>query len=196
MSPIPAQDARLRPGAHLGPEDGVCLMEYVSMLAGEPFGDTPRCTDALLAAVARLVNDATSDDGRARLIGFAPRLVGCRSADPRTAPAIVASAVTSVLDVAPARRALERHLRRAWRRAAAARDAAPGSPAERIRDLLYRYGPALHGVDAAVRAASRGGPVETRDALLRAVLGSAVTAVETAPGAPAEPATRARQPCA
>jgi hypothetical protein len=178
MFPVPEHLSRLRPGAHLGPDDGACLMEYVSMLAGEPFGDAPRCADALLATLARLVNDATSDSGRPQLIQFASRLVGCRGTDPRRPPAVAVAALTAVLDAVPMRRDLGRHLRRALRRADAARRAAAGSSVERLRDLLYRHGPAVHAVTAAVRAASRVRPVERRDALLRAVLAAAVTAVD------------------
>ena len=36
-------------------------MEFASYLAGERWSDHPRCTHPLLSAVARLVNDNTSD---------------------------------------------------------------------------------------------------------------------------------------
>ena len=64
----------LAAGAHLAPEDGVCLMEYVSVLAGEPFSDSPRCTDGALAGLARLVNDEVSDEGRRLLAPLAADL--------------------------------------------------------------------------------------------------------------------------
>src|SRR5687767_6214603 len=64
----------LAAGAHLGPEDGVCLMEYVSVLAGERFSDHPACTDPGLAFLAQLINDAVSDAGRPRLAPFAAEL--------------------------------------------------------------------------------------------------------------------------
>jgi hypothetical protein len=53
MNALPERLPQLRPGWHLGPDDGACLMEYVSVLAGVPFTDSPRCTDSLLAALTR-----------------------------------------------------------------------------------------------------------------------------------------------
>jgi hypothetical protein len=55
-------------GAHLVPADGACLMEAVSQAAGEPWSDTPACTHPLLSHLARLVNDASSDQGRQELV--------------------------------------------------------------------------------------------------------------------------------
>src|SRR5699024_5476182 len=40
-------------GKHNDPRDGACLMEYVSVLAGEKFSDRPSCTDRLLSHLAR-----------------------------------------------------------------------------------------------------------------------------------------------
>src|SRR5262249_32793964 len=38
-----AGSVRLEPGAHDSPDDGVCVVELASMLAGEEFSDHPRC---------------------------------------------------------------------------------------------------------------------------------------------------------
>jgi len=54
-------------GRHVSPEEGACLMEYVSVLAGESFSDSPECTDPTLAAIARAVNDYSGDERRQRL---------------------------------------------------------------------------------------------------------------------------------
>jgi hypothetical protein len=54
-------------GKHRKPRHGACLMEYVSVLAGEAFTDAPRCTDPTLAAIARAVNDYSGDEQRQRL---------------------------------------------------------------------------------------------------------------------------------
>ncbi|HEY2204782.1 MAG TPA: hypothetical protein VGH99_09950, partial [Pseudonocardia sp.] len=48
----------LEAGSHARPEQGACLLEYVSVLAGERFSDRPRCVDRRLASLARAVNDA------------------------------------------------------------------------------------------------------------------------------------------
>jgi hypothetical protein len=56
-------------------------MEYVSMLAGEAFGDSPRCTHPLLSGMARAVNDALDDMNRQRLTPFVGRLFGTNGAE-------------------------------------------------------------------------------------------------------------------
>ena len=63
-------------GKHRSPRKGACFMEFASYLAGESWSDHPRCTHPLLAAVARLVNDNTSDAGRQRLTALIPSVIG------------------------------------------------------------------------------------------------------------------------
>ena len=72
-SQVPDQLPLLQRGRHRRPEDGACVMEYVSVLAGAPFTDHPRCTHPALATLARLVNDWIDDDGaRSELARLAP----------------------------------------------------------------------------------------------------------------------------
>lgn len=66
----------LSAGKHQSPKDGACVMEYVSVIAGEPFTDTPACTEYLLARAAWNVNDNLPDDKRHLLIPFITRLIG------------------------------------------------------------------------------------------------------------------------
>ena len=73
----------LSPGKHRNPRKGACFMEYASLLAGEPWSDHPPCTHPLLAAVARHVNDHTSDGGRSNLAGLIPSVIGVTGDDPR-----------------------------------------------------------------------------------------------------------------
>src|SRR3954471_4484281 len=54
-------------GKHKRPEKGACFLEYTSLLAGEPFSDSPGCVDRELAAVLRHANDLLSDADRPRL---------------------------------------------------------------------------------------------------------------------------------
>src|SRR3954464_262197 len=61
--PLPILAAR----RHRSPRHGACLMEYTSVLAGERFSDSPRCTDPVLAAVARAVNDYSGEAARQRI---------------------------------------------------------------------------------------------------------------------------------
>ena len=56
-------------------------MELASYLAGERWSDHPACTHPLLAAVARDVNDYTSDAGRTRLAGLIPSVIGLTGDD-------------------------------------------------------------------------------------------------------------------
>src|SRR6478735_8788911 len=70
----------LKSGAHSGPDDGMCLLEAVAWVAGEPWSDHPQCVDPVLASFGRAWNDSLSDADRTRLLApFVPRLVGTRS---------------------------------------------------------------------------------------------------------------------
>jgi hypothetical protein len=71
----------LSPGKHRSPRTGACFMEFVSLLAGERWSDHPACTHPLLAAVARHVNDHTSDPGRQRLAELIPSVIGLTGDD-------------------------------------------------------------------------------------------------------------------
>lgn len=94
---IPNSLPVLRRGAHDTPEEGSCLMEYISILVGEIFmTDHPVCTHQVLSTVAQMVNDQLAteeidlvmDEGATltvheipsedvqRLIPFIERLVG------------------------------------------------------------------------------------------------------------------------
>ena len=61
-------------GAHHGPQDGMCVMEAVSVVAGLPWTDSPACTNPTLALAAQLINDALSDRTRACLVDLVPAL--------------------------------------------------------------------------------------------------------------------------
>lgn len=63
-------------GAHSSPEKGFCVMEAVSILAGEPFGDGPPCTDGPLRRAAIRLNDRATDEQRQLLRPFIPRMIG------------------------------------------------------------------------------------------------------------------------
>lgn len=89
-------------GRHRSPRRGACFMEMASYLAGERWSDHPACTDALLAELARSVNDATSDAGRQRLAPLIPDVVGLRPADPAVRPALARLAATAALGVSAA----------------------------------------------------------------------------------------------
>jgi hypothetical protein len=62
-------------GAHRRPEDGMCVMEAVSYLAGEPFGDRPPRGSRVVGAFLRRWNDDLGDADRQVLKRYIPRLL-------------------------------------------------------------------------------------------------------------------------
>jgi hypothetical protein len=68
-------------GSHSSLEDGMCAMEAVSYVAGEPWSDAPQCACPVIAAFVRAWNDGLpSDADRDRLLKpLIPRIVGTRS---------------------------------------------------------------------------------------------------------------------
>jgi hypothetical protein len=79
-------------------------MELASYLAGERWSDHPACTHPLLAHVARLVNDYTSDEGRPRLAELIPSVIGLTGDDPHIDALITLRCATTALPVAAADR--------------------------------------------------------------------------------------------
>jgi hypothetical protein len=156
-------------GLHLNPEDGACLMEYASVLAGVRFSDTPRCTDPTLATLARLVNDATTDKGRQRLAGLAPRLAAAGRTDAVTEATVVLEVVCRLHRAVGVSPRLDRQLGRARRRLR--RRTACQEPGLRTRalDLAHRRGAARHRLALAV-GATAALPPAVRDAVLYDVL--------------------------
>ncbi len=59
-------------GSHLHPGKGACLLELTSTLPGGRWTDHPAAVDPVLAALARAVNDYTSDGARRALVPLAP----------------------------------------------------------------------------------------------------------------------------
>jgi hypothetical protein len=101
-TPIPDALPVLSRGRHRSPRTGACFMEMASYLAGERWSDHPSCTHPLLAAVARRVNDYTTDAGRTRLAALIPSVIGLTSDDPRADVGIALLCATTALPrVAP-----------------------------------------------------------------------------------------------
>ncbi|WP_073949114.1 hypothetical protein [Streptomyces kebangsaanensis] len=164
MNDFGAHPVVLQRYTHLSPADGMCLMEYVSLLAGTGFTDRPACTDALLAALARMVNDTVSDAGRSRLIHLAPLLVrGAPDAGVRDR--VVFHCWDAVgAAAAPGSRA-ERHARR--RRDTARARLKACRREGRVPAWLRLHGPARRAAETAVRVLSALPPAEADRALLR-----------------------------
>jgi hypothetical protein len=70
---------RLEPGSHRNPDDGVCVVELASVVAGETFSDRPDCVCDVIAAYLRAWNDRAGYAQRQRLLPYATRVIGSRS---------------------------------------------------------------------------------------------------------------------
>jgi hypothetical protein len=103
-APSPALLPILSRGKHRSPRKGACFMEFASLLAGERWSDHPACTHPLLAAVARHVNDHTSDAGRSRLAVLVPSVIGLTGDDPRIDARIALGSAIVALPVVAAER--------------------------------------------------------------------------------------------
>ncbi len=78
-TPVNAKTVRLTRGKHSRPEEGACVMELASMLAGEPFTDQPESVCPVIGALLRTYNDAIDDRRRQDLYGYAAQVIGTRS---------------------------------------------------------------------------------------------------------------------
>jgi hypothetical protein len=72
----------LSAGSHDAEHGEACVMEYVSLLAGEEWSDRPECTHPLLAHEARTTNDLLRDTDRSRLVPLIGRLFGTTDDSP------------------------------------------------------------------------------------------------------------------
>jgi hypothetical protein len=79
MPPVTHQTIKLSKGKHAGPEDGACVMELASMLAGEPFTDHPASVCPVIGSFLRSYNDAIDEPRRQSLYEYASRVVGSRA---------------------------------------------------------------------------------------------------------------------
>lgn len=77
MSTPTFQTVRLDGGKHRSPEDGACVVELSSMIAGEKFSDRPESVCRVIAAILRPFNDAAGARRR-DLHGCAAAIVGTR----------------------------------------------------------------------------------------------------------------------
>jgi hypothetical protein len=68
----------LKTGSHETPDDGLCVMEAVAYVAGEPHSDHPACASPILTDFCINLNDRWDDANRQRLVPFVPRIVGTR----------------------------------------------------------------------------------------------------------------------
>jgi hypothetical protein len=79
MSAVSHQTIKLGKGKHSSPEDGACVMELASMLAGERFSDHPQSVCPAIGSFLRAYNDSIDDTRRQDLYAYASKVVGSRS---------------------------------------------------------------------------------------------------------------------
>lgn len=172
----------LEAGAHRDARSGSCVMEYVSVLAGERFTDRPHCTHPAIAALAWQVNDAVTHEARQRLGLHAVELVGAgRHVDAPVRPVVLAAIARAGLRLDPDSRfftRLERRVEeaeaRAERRRAEGHGAGDGSGG-RLATLLH-VGPVNHACAHLLMATRAAGldPV-SRDEVLVDLLDDCLT---------------------
>jgi hypothetical protein len=149
MSPVTYQTIKLGKGKHSSPDDGACVMELASMLAGESFTDHPSSVCPVIGSFLRAYNDSVDDERRQDLYEYASKVVGSRTA-------------------ADVQRARAEHLM-AWavqfQRTRWTRRVVP----ERLRTLARHRHPSLESVGThAVHAISRHND-DTHQAVLKAI---------------------------
>jgi hypothetical protein len=79
LEPVTHQTVKLGKGKHSSPEDGACVMELASMLAGEEFSDHPDCVCPVIGSFLRAYNDSVGDERRQDLYAYAAKVVNSRS---------------------------------------------------------------------------------------------------------------------
>lgn len=173
---VPEHLPLLSRGAHANPDEGACLMEYVALLAGQPFSDRPRCTHPLLARIARRVNDISSEAARSELAPLAPQLVGTASGHPGVAPALVLCCAEAALRADPSAVRLRRHARRARRRLARVEQQGSRGRWVRMSATCYRHGWAEPDIEDALAVLVDCSSGRQRDELLRQLLVDATAA--------------------
>jgi hypothetical protein len=78
VAPTSYQTIKLKKGRHESPEQGVCVMELASMLAGESFSDHPASVCPVIGSLLRSYNDVIDDRRRQDLYVYASKVVGSR----------------------------------------------------------------------------------------------------------------------
>lgn len=80
-APVSHQTVKLSRGTHHTPEEGACVMELASMLAGESFTDHPKSVCPVIASLLRAYDDAVDDHRRQDMYACASKVVGSRRSE-------------------------------------------------------------------------------------------------------------------
>lgn len=81
MDTVSHQTIKLSRGAHGSPDEGACVMELASILAGEPFTDRPATACPVIGSLLRAYNDSVDDARRQDLYEYAARVVGSQASE-------------------------------------------------------------------------------------------------------------------
>jgi hypothetical protein len=100
MSPVSYQTIKLSKGKHTDPQDGACVMELASMLAGEPFTDHPASVCPVIGSFLRSYNDSITDRTHASVLALIDKLLEVSTRDQRVSARVLAAARTHALDPA------------------------------------------------------------------------------------------------
>ena len=65
----------LSKSSHVSPQEGMCVMEMVSFLAGEEWSDMPPCSSPVVAKFCQVINDRFDQEFRDKLQAYVPRLI-------------------------------------------------------------------------------------------------------------------------
>ncbi|MCD2197330.1 hypothetical protein LQ327_28550 [Actinomycetospora endophytica] len=183
--PPPAGLPVLSRGRHHGPEQGSCVMEYVSVLAGTPFSAHPACTHPHLAWLARRVNDRLDESSRGRLAVLAPALIGTRRPHPAIPAAVYRAIARAGLTAAPDEHMLQDVAELAGRHVDWHTASGPnGRSWRRARPWQPLWTVDRHALLATAWAAADRLPHPEGDRLLLAALADAVTTTRDTLGLP------------
>jgi hypothetical protein len=185
LEQLPEQMPVLGRGSHRRAEDGACVMEYVSILAGQRFTDHPRCTHPAVATLARLVNDRLdSPERRERLALLAPDLVAIGGRDRRVTLRVVEGCLQSAaLVTGRPTKNLRRELNSVRAQLRALDSTGGANLRSRVKTLPHAISPngRVHLAFMAFTEHARGLPVEQRDILLVDLINTVVERCRSRP---------------
>jgi hypothetical protein len=75
-NPVDLDTIKLQSGGHDNWEEGACLLETASYLAGEPWTDHPKCVSLVITRYGIALNDRLGDEDRQKLKPFIPGMLG------------------------------------------------------------------------------------------------------------------------
>ena len=92
------QQIPIESGKHSSIEDGACLLELASFVAGEPWSDRPQCVCQVIGALGRRLNDSiATDEMRTKLLRpLLPKLLNTKGSSELTVRRAFAAADAAV----------------------------------------------------------------------------------------------------